>query len=478
MSKTRLFLENFLIYGLGGVISKIIPFIMLPFITRLMPDTKYFGIADMSSLTCSFGMAVAIMGMYDAVFRLFFDKDDRVFQQQILSTALLFVLINSLILSLLLYIFKDNLSVYIFGDKAYVNVLYLTILSIIISSSNGIIQIPCRVNNERFKFLFLNLSTSVIGYLFAIPLLVNGYYLTALPIASIGAALFSQATFLYFNYRWFNFKLFDLQILKQLMVIGLPLFPSFIIYWILNSSDRLMITNMLGNHQTGIYAIGTKVASASHLIYTAFAGGWQYFAFSTMKDQDQVKNNSKVFEYLGVISFIGAAFMCAISLNFFELFFKGEYIKGYIVAPYLFLGPLLLMLFQVIGNQFLVVKKTWPSMIILTFGALVNIVLNFWLIQTLGIEGASIATLIGYSTAVIVCSIVLIKFKLMVISVKFITCTLLIITYFLVWRLLLLDNFVLSLITATLYMLIVCYFYRGDISFIVGKIKLKFKRES
>ena len=87
MSKTRLFLENFLIYGLGGVISKIIPFIMLPFITRLMPDTKYFGIADMSSLTCSFGMAGAIMGMYDAVFRLFFDKDDRVFQQQILSTA-------------------------------------------------------------------------------------------------------------------------------------------------------------------------------------------------------------------------------------------------------------------------------------------------------------------------------------------------------------------------------------------------------
>ena len=478
MSKTRLFLENFLIYGLGGVISKIIPFIMLPFITRLMPNTKYFGIADMSSLTCSFGMAVAIMGMYDAVFRLFFDKDDRVFQQQILSTALLFVIINSLILSLLLYIFKDNLSIYIFGDSSYVDVLYLTILSIIISSSNGIIQIPCRVNNERFKFLFLNLSTSVIGYLIAIPLLVNGYYLTALPISSIGAALFSQATFLYFNYQWFNFKLFDIQILKQLMVIGLPLFPSFIIYWILNSSDRLMITNMLGNHQTGIYAIGTKVASASHLIYTAFAGGWQYFAFSTMKDKDQVKNNSKAFEYLGVISFISAAFMNAISLNFFELFFKGEYIKGYIVAPYLFLGPLLLMLFQVIGNQFLVVKKTWPSMIILTFGALVNIVLNFWLIPTLGIEGASIATLIGYSTAVIVCSIVLIKFKLMVISVKFITCTLLIITYFLVWRLLLLDNFVLSLITATLYMLIVCYFYRGDISFIVGKIKLKFKRES
>lgn len=478
MSKTRLFLENFLIYGLGGVISKIIPFIMLPFITRLMPDTKYFGIADMSSLTCSFGVAFAIMGMYDAVFRLFFDKDDRVFQKQILSTALLFVIFNSLVLSLLLYIFKDNLAVYIFGDEAYVNVLYLTILSIIISSSNGIIQIPCRVNNERLKFLFLNLSTSIIGYLFAIPLLIKGYYLTALPIASIGAALFSQATFLYFNYRWFNFKLFNFEILKQLMEIGLPLFPSFIIYWILNSSDRLMITNMLGNHQTGIYAIGTKVASASYLIYTAFAGGWQYFAFSTMKEKDQVKNNSKVFEYLGVLSFIGAAFMCSISLNFFEIFFKGEYIKGYIVAPYLFLGPLLLMLFQVIGNQFLVVKKTWPSMLILTFGALVNIALNLWLIPTLGIEGASIATVLGYSIAVLVCSIVLIKLKLMVISGQFIICTILIITYLVVWRIWLLDNIILSLMLASFYMLLVAFLYREEIFFIIGKIKLKFKAVS
>ena len=114
-------------------------------------------------------------------------------------------------------------------------------------------------------------------------------------------------------------------------------------------------------------------------------------------------------------------------------------------------------------------------MIILTFGALVNIAFNFWLIPTFGIEGASIATLLGYSTAVIVCSIVLIKLKLMVVSSKFIICTILIITYFVVWRILLLNNTVLSLIMATLYMLIVCFFYIGEISFIVGKIKLKFK---
>ena len=37
-----------------------------------------------------------------------------------------------------------------------------------------------------------------------------------------------------------------------------------------------------------------KLASISSLIYAAFAGGWSYFAFSTMKDEGQVALNSKV----------------------------------------------------------------------------------------------------------------------------------------------------------------------------------------
>ena len=55
MSKIRLFLENFLVYGVGGIISKIIPVIMIPLITRLMPDTSSFGISDMCTTVVSFG---------------------------------------------------------------------------------------------------------------------------------------------------------------------------------------------------------------------------------------------------------------------------------------------------------------------------------------------------------------------------------------------------------------------------------------
>ena len=94
MSRLKLFIENFLVYGLGGMISKIVPFIMLPIVTRLMPNTFYFGLNDISTVIVSFGQALAIIGMYDALFRLFFEKGEQEYKKEICSTALTFTLIT------------------------------------------------------------------------------------------------------------------------------------------------------------------------------------------------------------------------------------------------------------------------------------------------------------------------------------------------------------------------------------------------
>ena len=76
MSKAKIFIENFFVYGLGGVISKIIPLIMVPMVTRLMPSESYFGISDMSQTIISFTTDLAVLGMYDAMYRMFFEKED------------------------------------------------------------------------------------------------------------------------------------------------------------------------------------------------------------------------------------------------------------------------------------------------------------------------------------------------------------------------------------------------------------------
>ena len=469
MNKFKLFVENFLVYGLGGIISKVIPLIMLPIITRLMPDSFYFGLSDLSNTVVQFGSALAVMGMYDAVFRLFFDKEDEEYQRKVCSTALLFTLCTSFLVFLLLVIFRGPVSEFVFSDRKYANILFLSAISIFIGGTNNIVQIPTRVQNKRKVYLILNTVGPVLSYAVSVPLLINGYYEIALPLAAVISALWLEICFWFLNHKWFDFHIFDKSILGQLLRIGVPLLPNFLIYWVFNSCDRLMIGKLIGNSFTGIYGVGARIASVSQLIYTAFAGGWQYFAFSTMRESDQVKSNSRIFEYLGTISFGCSLLVCAFAYPVFQLLFPGEYEAGFIVVPYLFLAPLMQMLYQVVCNQFLIIKCTWPNMLILGIGALLNVVLNLTLIPLIGIEGAAISTLLGYSLSVLIAVIWLNRLKLVDLDRRFGIVTILTIVYYVVWRLCTINLFWISLLLAILFIGIYISRYWPDIKLLIKK---------
>lgn len=463
MNKFKLFIENFLVYGFGGIISKIIPLIMVPIVTRIMPSTDYFGISDLSNTVVNFGSALAVMGMYDAMYRMFFEKKEEEYRKTICSTALGFTMFTSVIVFVVMLAGRKYIAQYFFSDKEYSYVVYLSAIATLIGATNSIISAPTRMQNKRQIFLITNTVSPIISYAISISLLLRGYYVIALPLAAVISGAVIEIVFAILNRQWFTLKLFDKKLMGQLLIIAIPLLPNFLIYWIFNSCDKVMITNMIGVGAAGIYSVGSKLGGCSQLIYTAFAGGWQFFAFSTMKEERQVENNSLIFEYLGIISFIAASFICAWSYWIFELLFTEQYLSGYIVAPYLFLAPLLQMLFQVAGNQFLVVKKTWPNMLILSAGALLNIAINYTLIPILGIEGASIATLAGYAISDIVCVMVLCKMKLMVISRKFILAALIMTVFTLLWRLLFTNNIIVGTVMAMLVTVMYILIYKSDL---------------
>ena len=471
MNKFKLFIENFLVYGLGGIISKIIPLIMVPIVTRIMPSTDYFGLSDLSNTVVSFASAIAVMGMYDAMYRMFFEKEDEEYKKNICSTALVFTFLTSIIVFLVLILFKEQVAHYFFNDREYAYIIYISAMAALVGATNSIISAPTRMQNQRKVFLITNTLSPVISYSIAIPMLLAGYYTIALPLAAVISGITMEISFGIINRRWFNPKRFDFTLLKQLLVIAVPLLPNFIIYWVFNSCDKIMITNMIGIGAAGIYSVGSKLGQCSQLIYTAFAGGWQFFAFSTMKEENQVKNNSLIFEYLGIISFVVTAFVCALSYPIFEILVTDQYLSGYIIAPYLFLAPLLQMLFQVACNQFLVIKKTWPNMIILSAGALVNIAINYFLILVLGIEGASLATLMGYFVSDIVCIIVLYKMKLMILEPRFFVATIGMVAYFVIWRVFVNSDFIVGILFAVMITVFFLYLYRIEINKMMKRIK-------
>lgn len=476
-SRTKLFLENFFIYGLGTILAKIAPLIMLPIITRLIPDTTYYGLSDLSNITVAFGSAIAIMGMYDAMFRMFFEKDDLEYKKEVCASTLSFVLISGITICLVLFIFRSYFSVWIFNDAKYVTLLNFTSFSILITTLSGIVIAPTRMQNKRKIFLVTNTISPIIGYCVSIPMLMHKNYLYALPAATLISSSIMLLVFYILNRKWFDFENANLSLIKEMLKIGAPLMPGFIIYWIFTSCDRLMISKQIGNSFVGIYGIGARVASVSQFIYLAFAGGWQYFAFSTMKDEDQVELTSKIFEYLALVAFSAFVITVPFTHFVFKLFFKGSYVNGYVAFPYLFLSPILLMLYQTIVNQFLVVKKTWPSTLILSAGAISNVVLNYFLIYAIGIEGSAIATLIGYAVSVLIACIVLSKMKLVYVSNRMKIVSIVTTIFIILWRLISPIKITPALLIAMPTLLIFYYLYRVDIgrAYEKGKKFLKHK---
>lgn len=475
MKKFKLFVENFLVYGLGGITSKIIPLIMVPIVTRLMPNSDYYGISDLSNTVVSFGSALAVMGMYDAMYRMFFEKDDEQYKKRICSTALCFTMATSLIVFFTMLLAKDYIAQYFFSDRQYAYVVYLSAMATLVGATNNIISAPTRMQNKRKIFLVTNTISPLLSYSISIPMLLAGHYVIALPLAAVISGVTMEVAFGTMNREWFDPRQMDFTLLKELLVIAIPLLPNFLIYWIFNSCDKVMVTNMIGIGAAGIYSVGSKLGNASQLIYTAFAGGWQYFAFSTMKDGDQVESTSNIFEYLGILSFICTAFVFALAHLIYQLLFEGEYVNGYIISPYLFLAPLLQMLFQVACNQFLVVKKTWPNMLILSGGTIANIAINYCLIPVLGIEGAAIATLAGYAISDIVGVLVLQKMNLLRIQPRFIAASGIMLAYILLWRLIIKDNVLVSFIAAVLISLLMILLYQKDLTRLLASLKGKKK---
>jgi len=440
LSRTKLFLENFFAYGFINVLNKIIPILLLPVITRMLTDPSDFGVYDMYNLIIGFGSPLAMLGMYDAMFREFFEKDDEQYRYNVTSTANRIVLVTSTLMSLLLLLFNNLFSKLFFGTSQYGNIVIFSALAMLISANSNIIAAPTRIQNQRKIYVSSGLLYSISYYLLAIGLIYYGYSYFGMIYANIVTALILLIFFWCLNKKYFMLGKYDKNIAKELFKIGLPLLPTFLIYWVYNSMDKIMIVNMLGTSDLGIYSIGSKIASVSFFIYTAFAGGWSYFAFSTMKDEDQVELNSKVFEYLGVISFLSLFVIYPFIGYVFNFIFPVSYSAGQSVVPYLYLSPLLLMLFQVAGNQFLVIKKSYWSTISLSLGAVINIILNYLLIGPLGIEGAAIATLIGYIITITVVCIITLNMKIMKISKRFLVVSLITIGYLLICRIFIQNN--------------------------------------
>ena len=167
-------------------------------------------------------------------------------------------------------------------------------------------------------------------------------------------------------------------------------------WWIVDTSDRSVISIILGLSQNGIYSAANKFSNVFTTLYTMFNLTWTESAAININLEDKDQYFSKILDVtirffgalaLGIIAFLPFVFKILINEKFGEAYYQ---------IPILMLGTMFNVLVAFMGSIYVAKKITKEIAKTSIFAAIINIGVNLALIKHIGLYAASISTLIAY----------------------------------------------------------------------------------
>lgn len=182
---------------------------------------------------------------------------------------------------------------------------------------------------------------------------------------------------------------------KYSILLSLPLVPHLLSMTLLSSSDRIMITKMAGAEYTAVYSIAYIVANIIAILIDSMNKAWAPWFLDTLKIDNKVAIRKTVLPYFGI--FIALIIGILLAAPEIVLILGGsKYIEGIYVLPPLVIGTSFQFAYTMYVQVEFFEKKMKMVAIATSIAAVVNIVLNYFLIPKFGYIAAGYTTLIGY----------------------------------------------------------------------------------
>lgn len=377
---------NTLIIGLGSMGSKFMIFLLVPFYTFYLSPAEY-GQADIIMMTVSILIPVVTLSIADGVFRYTMEKASK---RQVFSSACAILLVAGLILLLLTPMLK---TIPMIQDYYWVFLILL-----IVQLWNTLFQQQVRANGKLILYSVSGLFMSVVLLVANIVFLkyfdmgVDGYlYANLLAFSCNTLCLFFGAKL----YRYFSFRAINKPLLKKMVLYSLPLIPNAILWWVMQVSDRYILTLFLGVAANGLYTVAAKIPSLLSMVHTIFFQAWSISAIGEKLKQNDTFFTG-VFTLFSCVFFLATEGIMLIVQPFAGLLFSAAYQEVWTYVPFLLMAVLLSSFSSFLEVSYMIEKKTKQLLFTSLKGSLINVGLALILIPVIGILGASIATLLGF----------------------------------------------------------------------------------
>lgn len=388
MNKYQNLAKNSGLFFIANFGSKIVTFLLVRFYTEVL-TTEEYGTLDLINTTVNLAIPIVTFCITEAVLR--FSIDDLGNRKKIFSLGLTVGIIGNAVFALtapLLYhldFFKDNLlMLYLL---TFANTLYIVCAHF--SRGIGKTQIFAIAG---FLLTVLQVGLNLL-FLLGFNWGVKGY-LWALFIANLVTAVFVfYAAKLYKYIGWS----FDKTYLKSMLKYSLPLIPNSVFWWIMQSSNRYVITLMLSSGDNGIYSVANKIPSIISTISNIFFQAWQLSSVDEAKSKDKDKFYSEIFNLTALVLICGSSLVLIILQPLYRILVEESFYSGWQCTPFLMLAMVFSCFSSFFGTNYVAMKKTNGVFVTTLIGAVVNLALSLVFTHFFGIRGTSLATAVGFA---------------------------------------------------------------------------------
>ena len=391
--KRDLFKNTFII-AIGKFSTQVLSYFLLPLYTSILSTSEY-GTYDLLVTICIFVIPLVTIMMEESMFRFLIDEETLEGKKKVMSTACIYALMSTFLWCGLGY---SILSI-IGYEYRTVFILYM-ISSILMKLTNGTSRGLSKIKIYSLSNVILSILTIGLNILFIAVFKwgVNGLLYSTV-IANVLTCLFVVFKLKVYNYV--KPKYYDKKRLKVMIKYSFPLVPNNISWYIINISDRIVVTSILGSSINGIYAMANKFPNImnnfSSFFFTAFK---ENVAIAVKKDNYE-KYYNEIYEIIHN-AFIAISLLIISILPFiFNIFIKKDYVAAYEYIPLLVIALYYGNMAGFYGTIFTAFKESKTIGKSTVCGAIVNLVVHLALIYFIGIYAAIISTLISnYAVAI------------------------------------------------------------------------------
>ena len=392
MDKYKKLASNTLIFAIGTFSSKILSFLLMPFITRVMATGDY-GAADLVQQTVNVLIPIVTLAVNSAALRFALDKAAD--KSDVLTVGVRTTLVGFTIFLFFAY----PISFITINDFRLGDYIILIIAFVLVSSFRQLCQQFVRGSGHVKIFAIDGIIATATTLLFTILFLgplkwgVTGYIMAIIVSDACSILFFTVTAKLY---KYVKPRCNDKSIGRQMLKYCAPLVPTVILWWIINVSDRYMITYFIDSSANGLYTAASKIPNFVILFSQIFIDAWQLSAVDEYDSKDRAEFFTKVFRV-----YSGGVFAVASALILFcqfitKILVSQAFYDSWKYVPILIIATSYSCIVNFLASVYMAEKKSLMSLLTASSGAVANVLLGLLMIPKLGANGAAIATVISF----------------------------------------------------------------------------------